>query len=1635
MSAERRLRALESLAMGGPPAALSMETLLDMLLCLYQECCRGPLSREQHCKDFVERAKPFATKVKQMRLHREDFEILKVIGRGAFGEVAVVKLKSTEKVFAMKILHKWEMLKRAETACFREERDVLVKGDSQWITTLHYAFQDDHYLYLVMDYYVGGDLLTLLSKFEDRLPEDMARFYLAEMVLAIHSIHELNYVHRDIKPDNVLIDMNGHIRLADFGSCLMLRPDGTVESSVAVGTPDYISPEILQAMEDGKGKYGTECDWWSLGVCMYELLFGETPFYAESLVETYGKIMNHEEHLQFPSDITDVSKNAMDLISCLICRQEKRLGQKGIEDFKKHPFFGGIDWDNIRRSTPPYIPEVNSPADTSNFDVGDDSLKNSETLPPSSHSAFSGHHLPFVGFTFTSDCSLSDRSSLLNLMSANAGTSPQSPRESPALDALEKRVKAVEQEKQELSWKLREALLKSPKSPQRHDSLGKESEMRSLKKEMEILQKRLADNKLQGEDTFKRRLEEEMGPQLKSLEKQIKFLKVEREDLSKELVEAQERLKAQSKDLKNSQAKQRLVDQELTVANDKYSEMRSQMLKHSRQLRDKEEEMEVVMRKVESLKKELSKIESGKKELEVQIDELTSEVSKQRKLRERSEQLIRQLEEELEGLKMKQTVLSPGVSSSFHGMEVSKLKADLEKQNIRFEEELARRDVEHTSEMKILRKELQDKEVQVQALQSEISVMQGKIGKARNASIYEHEEVVLEMKDKNEREKSLLKEENNKLTQELDRLTEEIEQVNAANKQLEEELQSVEGKKDSITNWEAQITDILQWVSDEKDARMYLQALSIKMAEELDVLRSSGNHTPGAKPMDNQWKARRLQKMEASAKLELQSALEAEIRAKQSVQEELNLLKAANHTTECKLQEAEKQNKQLLLQMEKVKEEMKARASDGGKQQRTLIPFLPFRVEKDSITFQSASDVQDSQKQLDEGDSLPGLKRSDRANTVPSKPLSWSTMLPEDSSRSLLKPKSHQFKMKSFSSPTKCLRCTSIMVGLLHQGFCCEACSYVCHVSCTGGAAICPTPPEQIKKTLGVDPVAGTGTAYEGYLSVPKPAGVKKGWQKAFAIISDFKLFLYDTVEGKSGQCPVAVMQVIDMRDEQFSVSAVLASDVIHASSKDVPCIFRITASQLAVPSTTCSLLLLADSEEDMKKWVQIIKELHRILRDNKHRDRSVYILKEAYDNALPCIRTALSAAIVDQERIALGNEDGLFLVDVNKNVITQVGDCKKVLMIKVSPQNQLLAVFSGKSHSVRLFTWGDLENLESNGIKITEAKNCQTMVLGVICQGTTTALCVAIKRQVLCYQLTNIKMRYRKIKDFQAPGIVQTMDILGDRLCVGCQTTFTLYPLLNEAAPICLPHPEDSHLSFLPQLQMDALCAVKVSLNEFILCYTGIGVYVDGQGRRSRPQELMWPAVPIGCCYTAPYLSLFSENAVDVFDVRKSEWIQTIPLKKVRLLNSDGSLCIYGTEKVRLVYLRNKSAEKDDFDIPETTDNSRRQMMRTKSKRMFAFRISEEERLQQMRSMMKNPQMRSKLISNPINFNHLVHVGPGDGKHTLMDLPVAQEEKTRNSQEFATPRPRSYTDTKRPLSTGSDKFYMDSHTPADKSA
>uniref|UniRef100_A0A8C8YYF9 CDC42 binding protein kinase alpha n=1 Tax=Prolemur simus TaxID=1328070 RepID=A0A8C8YYF9_PROSS len=882
-------------------------------------------------------------------------------------------------------------------------------------------------------------------------------------------------------------------------------------------------------------------------------------------------------------------------------------------------------------------------------------------------------------------------------------------------------------------------------------------------------------------------------------------------------------------------------------------------------------------------------------------------------------------------------------------------------------------------------------------------ILKDKLEKTRRESQSEREEFENEFKQQYEREKVLLTEENKKLTSELDKLTTLYENLSIRNQQLEEEVKDLADKKESVAHWEAQITEIIQWVSDEKDARGYLQALASKMTEELEALRNS---SLGTRATDMPWKMRRFAKLDMSARLELQSALDAEIRAKQAIQEELNKVKASNIITECKLKDSEKKNLELLSEIEQlIKDTEELRSEKGIEHQDSQHSFLAFlntptdaldqfetdpventHVRNSSVKFyiQSRSTSPSTSSEAEPVKIVDSTPLPVHTPTLKKKGCPGSTGLPA-------KRKTHQFFVKSFTTPTKCHQCTSLMVGLIRQGCSCEVCGFSCHITCVNKApTACPVPPEQTKGPLGIDPQKGIGTAYEGHVRIPKPAGVKKGWQRALAVVCDFRLFLYDVAEGKASQPSVVISQVIDMRDEEFSVSSVLASDVIHASRKDIPCIFRVTASQLSASNNKCSILMLADSENEKSKWVGVLSELQKILKKNKFRDRSVYVPKEAYDSTLPLIKTTQAAAIIDHERIALGNEEGLFVIHVTKDEIIRVGDNKKIHQIELIPNDQLVAVISGRNRHVRLFPMSALDGRDTDFYKLAETKGCQTITSGKVRHGALTCLCVAMKRQVLCYELFQSKTRHRKFKEIQVPCNVQWMAIFSEQLCVGFQSGFLRYPLNGEGSPYSLLHSNDHTLSFIAHQPVDALCAVEISSKEYLLCFSSIGVYTDCQGRRSRQQELMWPANPSSCCYNAPYLSVYSENAVDVFDVNSMEWIQTLPLKKVRPLNSEGSLNLLGLETIRLIYFKNKMAEGDELVVPETSDNSRKQMVRNiNNKRRYSFRVPEEERMQQRREMLRDPEMRNKLISNPTNFNHIAHMGPGDGIQILKDLPM----------------------------------------------
>lgn len=200
-------------------------------------------------KNFVDKYRKAIREMGRLRVNLTDFDIKGVIGRGHYGEVHLVRERQTGDVYAMKTVKKSERI-----ASFEAERDIMARARPPWLTTLRHSFQDDASLYFIMEYHPGGDLLGLLCRQGGSLPESAATFYIGELVLALHDLHEMGYVHRDVKPDNVLIDRCGHVKLADFGSAARFDEKGMVGDGFPVGTPDYVAPEVLASLDNKGGR-------------------------------------------------------------------------------------------------------------------------------------------------------------------------------------------------------------------------------------------------------------------------------------------------------------------------------------------------------------------------------------------------------------------------------------------------------------------------------------------------------------------------------------------------------------------------------------------------------------------------------------------------------------------------------------------------------------------------------------------------------------------------------------------------------------------------------------------------------------------------------------------------------------------------------------------------------------------------------------------------------------------------------------------------------------------------------------------------------------------------------------------------------------------------------------------------------------------------------------------------------------------------------------------------------------------------------------------------------------------------------------------------------------------------------------
>ncbi|XP_049838505.1 citron rho-interacting kinase [Schistocerca gregaria] len=386
---------------------LGREGLLDALIVLYDECSNDALKKDRHVELFVEKFRGIVAELRRLRVNVTDFEVKKVIGRGHFGVVQVVREKQTGNIYAMKTLRKDQTLDQNLMAFYQEERDIMAQASSPWITSLQYSFQDMQNLYLVMEFHPGGNLLSLLDRFDGVLSEELCRFYLSELALAIHSLHTMGYVHRDIKPENILIDLCGHLKLADFGSSARLSAAGMVRSKLPVGTLDYIAPEVLLVLEGPHHgvSYGVECDYWSLGIVAYEMVVGDTPFSNDDVATKQSKIANCAGKVVIPPDV-DASQSLKQLVAGLLQDAASRLGH---EHLLRHPFFYSVDWSNLRESVPPFIPSVKGDDDTSNFTELEPPVPKLSIEDFKVKKEFSGRNLPFIGFSYSHEISSNEK--------------------------------------------------------------------------------------------------------------------------------------------------------------------------------------------------------------------------------------------------------------------------------------------------------------------------------------------------------------------------------------------------------------------------------------------------------------------------------------------------------------------------------------------------------------------------------------------------------------------------------------------------------------------------------------------------------------------------------------------------------------------------------------------------------------------------------------------------------------------------------------------------------------------------------------------------------------------------------------------------------------------------------------------------------------------------------------------------------------------------------------------------------------------------------------------------------------------------------------------------------------------------
>ncbi|XP_073530253.1 rho-associated protein kinase 2 isoform X2 [Phyllobates terribilis] len=1194
-----------------PRSPINIESLLDGLNSLVLDLDFPALRKNKNIDNFLNRYDKVVGDVRQLQMKAEDYDVVKVIGRGAFGEVQLVRHKSTQKVYAMKLLSKFEMIKRSDSAFFWEERDIMAFANSPWVVQLNCAFQDDKYLYMVMEYMPGGDLVNLMSNYD--VPEKWAKFYTAEVVLALDAIHSMGLIHRDVKPDNMLLDKHGHLKLADFGTCMKMDETGMVRCDTAVGTPDYISPEVLKS-QGGDGYYGRECDWWSVGVFLFEMLVGDTPFYADSLVGTYSKIMDHKNSLNFPDDV-EISKHAKNLICAFLTDREVRLGRNGIEEIKQHAFFKNDQWswDNIRETAAPVVPELSSDIDSSNFDEIEDDKGNVETFPIPK--AFAGNQLPFIGFTYYRENLLLSGPSK-GREEQNSSTKPtkeESAELQKAFRKLEEKLQNEMQAKDESEHKYRSVNSRLEKTMKELDEQinsrkNLESTSRQLEREKALLQHKNAEyqRKAENEAEKKRGLENEVNSlkdQLEDSRKRNQNSQISNEkmnQLQRQLDEANALLRTES----DTAARLRKTQNEM-------SKQIQQLETNNRELQDKTCMLENAKLKLEKDYINLqSALESEKRDrtqgsevisdLQGRISGLEDEVKKGKDFLTRAESEKRHLQERLAGLEKEKSNLEIDMTYKLKALQQSVEKEEAEhkatKARLADKNKIYQSIEETKSEaMKDMERKLQEERMSKQRLENnlleaekqcsmldcdlkqakqkinELEILKDKLMEdVKNLTLKTEQETQKRSLTQNDLKMQLhqvnsLKMSEKQLKQEINHLTEIRASLEKQNGELRKERQDADGQ--------------MKELQDQLEAEQYFSTLYKTQVREL----KEECEDQGKLYKDMQQKVQELQDERDSLAAQLEITLtkaDSEQLARSIAEEQYSDLEKEKIMKELEIKEMMARHKQELAEKYGTINSLE----DANKTLTTDVANLA--NEKEDLN----NKVKDAQEQIlhlkDEGSSIVLIKTQFEKQLLTERTLKTQAVnkLAEIMNRKIpskggpdadvrrKEKENRKLQLELKSEREKLSRLVIKYQKEVNEMQAQIAEESQVRIELQMALDSKDSDIEQLRSQMqsihiGLDSTSiGSGhgdtdnddgypeSRLEGWLSLPVRNTKKFGWIKKYVVVSSKKILFYDSEQDKEQSNPYMVLDI----DKLFHVRQVTQTDVYRADAKEIPRIFQI---------------------------------------------------------------------------------------------------------------------------------------------------------------------------------------------------------------------------------------------------------------------------------------------------------------------------------------------------------------------------------------------------------------------------------------------------------------------------------------------